>query len=688
MMKTEVSSHNSNNNVDKTPPRLRARPRTPSPQTPLRQQQKQQLLNVVDDVKYQQNQDSNNNISYNSIGVDSVVDYQQNQSNNNTSFNSIGGSLMCGESVRSMGGSSTRSGGSANSGRKSSSRSSNITSASAKTFSTVLEDEFNDIYLYEQQTAAAGGRKVRDSNTNSSGGRPDPEENIYRTHQQHEQVEHLVPSRPSQQYSKSQLQGGQPHQYILEQDDVSLMSMTSVTQQMRQNQQRQRQEQQHQHRTIKETLSSASVSSSSSSSTSSSSSSTSSSSVLSPSNEAMMKIKAEEDDEIVINPCDYNELGWCRRHPSTVRMRKKKLVSGWQVLLSQCPQCCLDEMMRIQRLSNKEALERQSSSKGEGESLAGFSKKSNSSKSSSHKKSTKGSSSKASKESNRGSSSKVSKESSIHKESSHQKTEKKSNKKKTEKMSSPPIKQLHLVTRPIGNDGNEGDETRSVGTASTITMTHSSVSERWQNHRTGSYNSSDDIARVTRMPYTDPHGGYGWYTGEVNSSTGAPNGIGTMNYADGDVVSEGLWHNGIHIPDDNSYALEQSSTRLSTRVVVHHNNLSPRIFQQGKRSQTHLATLNEDSETTNEYNNNNYTGSSSGSQTHSSSRSQQQQHYQGESSVVCGMRWTDRNGDMGSFTGEVNHFDTPDGMGSMRYDYGMVVEGLWRDGEFVYTDDH
>jgi hypothetical protein len=395
----------------------------------------------------------------------------------------------------------------------------------------------------------------------------------------------------------------------------------------------------------------------------------------------MMKIKkAEEDDEIIINPCDYNELGWCRRHPSTVRMRKKKLVSGWHVLLSQCPQCCLDEMMRIQRLSNKEALERQSSSsKGEGESLAGFSKKSNSSKSSSHKKSTKGSSSKASKESNRGSSSKASKESSVHKESSHQKTEKKkSKKKKMEKMSPPPIKQLHLVSRPIGNDGNEGDETRSVGTASTITMTHSSVSERWQNHRTGSYNSSDDIARVTRMPYTDPHGGYGWYTGEVNSSTGAPNGIGTMNYADGDVVSEGLWHNGIHIPD-NSYALEQQSTRLSTRVVDHHN-LSPRIFQQGKRSQTHLATLNEDSET-NEYNNN-YTGSSSGRP------QQQQQHYQGESSVVCGMRWTDRNGDMGSFTGEVNHFDTPHGMGSMRYDYGMVVEGMWRDGEFVYTDDH
>jgi len=115
---------------------------------------------------------------------------------------------------------------------------------------------------------------------------------------------------------------------------------------------------------------------------------------------------------------------------------------------------------------------------------------------------------------------------------------------------------------------------------------------------------------------------------------------------------------------------------------LEHNLSSPRIFQQGKRS--HLATLNEDSETS-DYNNN-YTESSSGSQTHSSCRPQQ--HYQGDSTVVCGMRWTDQNGDMGSFTGEVNHFDNPDGMGSMRYDYGMVIEGMWRDGEFVYTDDH
>ena len=134
-------------------------------------------------------------------------------------------------------------------------------------------------------------------------------------------------------------------------------------------------------------------------------------------------------------------------------------------------------------------------------------------------------------------------------------------------------------------------------------MMHSSVSERWQQHQTDRVNSYDNIARVTRMPYTDPHGGYGWYTGEVNSSMGDPNGIGTMNYANGDVVYEGLWRNVVNVSDD-LYALEPTE-RLSTRLE--HDPSLPWTFQQGKRS--HLATLNKDGET-NDYNKN-YTKSPS-----------------------------------------------------------------------------
>ena len=44
------------------------------------------------------------------------------------------------------------------------------------------------------------------------------------------------------------------------------------------------------------------------------------------------------------------------------------------------------------------------------------------------------------------------------------------------------------------------------------------------------------------------------------------------------------------------------------------------------------------------------------------------------------MMWTDSRGS-GSYTGEVNGLNIPDGMGSMRYSTGIVVEGLWNDGE-------
>ena len=35
----------------------------------------------------------------------------------------------------------------------------------------------------------------------------------------------------------------------------------------------------------------------------------------------------------------------------------------------------------------------------------------------------------------------------------------------------------------------------------------------------------------------------------------------------------------------------------------------------------------------------------------------------------------------GAYTGEVNGLNIPEGVGSMRYNSGAVIEGLWRDGE-------
>ena len=54
--------------------------------------------------------------------------------------------------------------------------------------------------------------------------------------------------------------------------------------------------------------------------------------------------------------------------------------------------------------------------------------------------------------------------------------------------------------------------------------------------------------------------------------------------------------------------------------------------------------------------------------------------------VVCGMAWSDSNGS-GAYTGEVNGLNIPDGMGSMRYNSGLVVEGMWNDGEIDDVND-
>ncbi|KAL3823738.1 hypothetical protein ACHAXA_004831 [Cyclostephanos tholiformis] len=243
----------------------------------------------------------------------------------------------------------------------------------------------------------------------------------------------------------------------------------------------------------------------------------------------------------------------------------------------------------------------------------------------------------------------VSSKSSVSKASIHKKEEEEAKKKNNKIMKKPPISQLSLHSR-VQNDLNDDG---GVGA----------------------------IAFVTRMPYTDINGEYGWYTGQVNSSTGDPHGIGTMNYANGFVIYEVGWHNGVYITGGNRDKEEKMPVGDTISRRQHH--VTPRTPQQGMR--THLATLNEDEKSVNYK----YADSSSSENDSSSSRSplpdlpQQQQ----ERAVVCGMLWTDLNGDDGVYTGEVNYLKNPDGMGSLRYDYGMVVEGVWRDGEFIYDEE-
>ena len=50
------------------------------------------------------------------------------------------------------------------------------------------------------------------------------------------------------------------------------------------------------------------------------------------------------------------------------------------------------------------------------------------------------------------------------------------------------------------------------------------------------------------------------------------------------------------------------------------------------------------------------------------------------------MSWIDHSGRAGSYTGEVNHMNIPDGIGSIRYIDGIVTEGMWRNGQIAETE--
>ena len=55
-------------------------------------------------------------------------------------------------------------------------------------------------------------------------------------------------------------------------------------------------------------------------------------------------------------------------------------------------------------------------------------------------------------------------------------------------------------------------------------------------------------------------------------------------------------------------------------------------------------------------------------------------HDVAEKTNVCGMEWTDLNGETGRYTGEVNNDRLPNGRGIMKYNYGLIAEGEFVNG--------
>jgi hypothetical protein len=321
----------------------------------------------------------------------------------------------------------------------------------------------------------------------------------------------------------------------------------------------------------------------------------------------------------------YDAKGKCLHHP-TVRLRKKKLFGGWQIILSNCPECCLDEMRRVKEDRSRSGKSKSGSRCGGSESGSRVGK----SKSSKSKKNKK-------------------------------------REKQRHNSKEPPMSQIHLASN--------GEDDKSIGTASTITISSYTASlgkgrMNWQDF-TSNEEETAGPACVTRMPYIDHLGERGWYTGSVDGTTGTPHGFGTMNFSNG-ATFEGHWRNGRALDES-----EVNSPAKARYPPQGHGGRRPQHFHHPP-PRSPLETHYEDD-------------SHSSSRQRSRPLPQQQQQIspmklpqhlstQHHREVVCGMMWTDSTG-TGAYTGEVNGLNIPDGVGSMRYNNGVVAEGLWVEGE-------
>ena len=398
-------------------------------------------------------------------------------------------------------------------------------------------------------------------------------------------------------------------------------------------------------------------------------------------------------------PAPYDSRGRCQRHPH-IQLRKKKMLGGWRVLLVNCPDCCVEEMLRMkdERGRRKKDGGRRSSASQDGSRDGGA---------------RSGRRNNAATSSRDGSS--------------------------AASASMPPISQINIKKSGSGRGGAgrggpgggpgggldpDSDVESMASTASEITYGTRTESHSHGGNSAGpSLDSGSGPHRVTRMPFTDAYGDRGWYTGEVASGSGLPHGQGTMHYCDGRVRG-GWWSNGlaggpprgtrgdddgglggVPLPGPSASGrhggrgggnVPPQSQRLALPPPVQQQRGAPRGDASAGSRGSHPASTHRD------YGGvppgpaagydrggggggygDQYGGAGYGGGGHNHARPQHSHdgpdHLPGK--AVFDMDWTDLRGHDGRYTGETDGSGEPHGMGSMRYLDGAVEEGEWYHGE-------
>lgn len=243
----------------------------------------------------------------------------------------------------------------------------------------------------------------------------------------------------------------------------------------------------------------------------------------------------------MLEPSMFDDRGRCVHHPH-IRLRKKKLLGGWKIILVNCPDCCIENMLRM-RESGVGRASRGSGKKSRGANASNSTPRSPG-EDSNHKTPAQGN----------------------HLNHPYGRHPNQDSPSSSTNNSMPPISQL-MIRTPSHYQGNNVDHNNSDDFSEASEITYGTRTNSHYEHPPSVNRGNGGIAgtvprqqqqryeqdippsnsgphRVTRMPFTDAYGDKGWYTGEVASGSGLPHGQGSMHYCDGRIRG-GWWSNGL-----------------------------------------------------------------------------------------------------------------------------------------------
>lgn len=207
----------------------------------------------------------------------------------------------------------------------------------------------------------------------------------------------------------------------------------------------------------------------------------------------------------ILEPSTYDDKGRCMKHPH-IRLRKKQFMGGWKVMLVNCPDCCIEEMlrMRLEEDGNNGGGNIKSVSRRDRDGMPV-------------------------------------EDNNFRRKDSRETV----NTSTSSKKNIPPITQLVIRSNGKFDDTSVISDTTYNIPPEDLQSSRSSLFSKnslGPEYPPGSFYNGPH--RVSRMPFTDAYGYKGWYTGEVASGSGLPHGRGTLHYCDGRVC-ETRWSNGL-----------------------------------------------------------------------------------------------------------------------------------------------